>query len=137
MRKVVIGCSVATLLVGICGSIAVPQWLLAMKRSSAKRRMADVTAIACAIERYRAREGRLPRDASSLVPSDLAKLPDEGGIRLSPTGYTVSEAVGNRQLWEVSDGKWRTWPEYVPKDWIAASEVSIAACREPGVHQSR
>jgi hypothetical protein len=124
---IVTAASVATLLIGVCGAVTIPHLFSSMKLSWAKRRVNNVTVIACAIERYRAREGRLPASQTDLK-GYLVPIPREHVMTTSPSGYTVSDAGGG-EVWEITNGAWRRWPAYVPKEWLVESEEQIAACR--------
>lgn len=128
----VIAASVGVLLIGTCFGLLVPHIFLSMKESWSKRCVADVTAYACGIERYRAREGRLPAGmVLRQIDPVFRTVPTTVKIVITPTGYTVSETDGGASVWEVTDGRWTRYPSATTRDeWIRSSESQIAAARQ-------
>jgi hypothetical protein len=100
------------------------------------QRVSEVTAIACAIERYRARHGRLPSAAEfrqsepqlmPLVDQELVK------VVLLPPNYIVEElglGFDVQDTWRVLDGRWDVWPSDTPAKAIHDSELAILRARQ-------
>src|SRR5947208_495925 len=88
-----------------------------MRRSWATRRVADITTIAIAVERYRLAHRRLPsssefaQDEPMLAPT-IAQ--EHVMLQLSPAHYVLAETEPGRnarsnQTWRVVDGRWDRW----------------------------
>jgi len=115
-RRVLIAAGIiaaVSLLFGICSS----QLLHGMKRSRARRAIADVVYIASAIESYRKAHGVLPDHVPVKVAVAYAR------VTLTRDSYRINLYTD----WEFANGRWVRWPAYVPIEWIRESEARVKA----------
>ena len=130
-RAVLVAAGVA-LVVALAFAVA-HQLLEAYKRSWAKRRVAEVSVIACAIEQYRVHHGRLPtRDELVSTNPTLGRVisQKEVLVTLTPQSYSVIEAepgsdARTNGTWEIVDGKWRRWSDHTTTEMLQQSERTI------------
>lgn len=78
---VIAGVLVLVMIVGILAAIAVPNLITAMQRSKQKRTMADMRAIATAVESYGNEHGRYPEATSA---SELARALEPAHLKNAP-----------------------------------------------------
>ncbi len=96
---VIAGIVVVLFFVGILAAIAIPNMITAMHRARQKRSMADMRAIAAAIETHRAEKGAYPTDVSV-----LGTLPERDGwatpfrIEVTPGGYFIASAGADKSF---------------------------------------
>ena len=108
--------------------------IAAYQRSFMKHRVGNVTAIACAIERYRAEHGQLP-SAAELAKAEpqMARVfgDPQLTVALVPPHYVVQQVeagLDNPTKWSVVDGRWVAYAIGTPGEYLRQSEAGIAEC---------